>query len=331
MSVRMFSRVVFAAGRPLLWLCLVLGAWGAGEAVVVAGGQGDAFEPPRTEWGDPDFQGHYLPGGSQPLETPSNSSWRLPEGINRGQGGAFSRFFEPDPDAPPRPERVAVPMVVDPPDGQIPLQAWAAERRGEIMARQDELAYLDPRVKCLPSALPRAHLPVGYNTYQILQIPGFVVMLYEWNHLYRYIPLDGRPHVNQDVRFGMGDSRGHWEGNTLVVDVTNFTDNTWPVGHGAPPEGAPASALTTGHGVFHSGDLHVVERFTLVDADTIRYEATIEDPEIFTKPWTIAFNGLRRAPEDHMLFEYACHEGNGRNLSLMTGTDLENLRVNPTR
>jgi len=221
--------------------------------------------------------------------------------------------------------------VVDPADGRIPFQPWAAEQRGEIMARQDVLEYLDPRVKCLPSGLPRAHLPVGYNTYQIVQIPGYVVMLYEWNHLYRYIPLDGRPHVNADIRLGMGDSRGHWEGNTLVVDVTNFTENTWVVGHGAPPEGAPASALTTGHGVFHSDALHVVERFTMSDADTIHYEVTIEDPKVFTQPWTIVFDALTRAPEDHMLFEYACHEGNGRNISLMTGTDIDAARVHATR
>jgi hypothetical protein len=265
------------------------------------------------------------------METPTNDSWRPPEGTNVGQGAAFSRFFEPDPDAPPRAARVARPMVVDPANGRIPFQPWAAERRGEIMARQDALEYLDPRVKCLPSALPRAHLPVGYNTYQIEQISGYVVMLYEWNHLYRYIPLDGRPHVSADIRLGMGDSRGHWEGNTLVVDVTNFTENTWVVGHGAPPEGAPASALTTGHGVFHGSELHVVERFTLKDADTIHYEVTIEDPEVFTAPWTIAFDALTRAPEDHMLFEYACHEGNGRNISLMTGADIDAARVHVTR
>ena len=319
MSARPVARVVTVTA-----LCLL-------APMAARGGQDGASESPRTEWGDPDLRGHYLPGASQPMETPANDAWRLPEGTNRGQGAAFSRFFEPDPAAPPRPGRVRTPMVIDPADGRIPFQPWAAERRGEIMARQDELEHLDPRVKCLPSALPRAHLPVGYNTYQILQIPGFVVMLYEWNHLYRYIPLDGRPHVNADIRLGMGDSRGHWEGNTLVVDVTNFTENTWIVGHGAPPEGAPASALTTGHGVFHSDELHVVERFTLTDADTIHYDVTIEDPQVFTQPWTIAFDALRRAPDDHMLFEYACHEGNGRNISLMTGADLDGARVSPTR
>ncbi len=297
------------------------------------GGQDESFEPPRTEWGDPDFQGRYLPGPGQPMEAPAGDPWRPPEGTERGHNAAFSRFFAPDPDAPsrPRPVRITKPMVVDPADGRIPLQPWAAERRGEIMARQDELELLDPRVKCLPSALPRAHLPVGYNSYQVFQVPGYVVIVYEWNHLYRYIPLDGQPHVNPDIRLGMGDSRGHWEGNTLVVDVTNFTDNTWPIGHGAPPEGAPASALTTGHGVFHSGNLHVVERFTMIDENTIHYEATIEDPKVFTQAWTVDFVGLRRAPEDHMLFEYACHEGNGRGLSLMTGVDIDSVRVHSTR
>ena len=180
------------------------------------------FDPPRTEWGDPDFRGHYLPGQYQPLEIAADENWQPPTGGSQGNNAAFSRFFEPDPDAPARPDRLTAPMIVDPPDGKVPFQPWAAEQRNEIMVRQDELEHLDPRVKCLPSALPRAHLPVGYNTYQILQLPGYVVMLYEWNHLYRYIPLDGSPHVSPDIRLGMGDSRGHWEGNTLVVDVTNF-------------------------------------------------------------------------------------------------------------
>ena len=277
----------------------------------------------RTAWGDPDLRGHWLPGASQPMETPANDSWRPPETGSLGQGAAFSRFFEPDPDAPTRPARLTTPMVVDPSSGKIPLQPWAAEERGQIMANQDVLEHLDPRVKCLPSALPRANLPVSYNSYQFLQVPGYVVILYEWNHLYRYIPLDGRPHVDPEIRLGMGDSRGHWDGDTLVVDVTNFTDNIWPVGHGAPPEGAPASALSTGHGVFHSDALHVVERFTRVGPDTIRYSATIEDPAVFTQPWTIEFDAFTRASADHQLYEYACHEGNGRNIKLMTGVDID--------
>lgn len=288
-----------------------------------AAAQDSDYTPALTPWGDPDLRGHYLPGTSQPMETPRLEPWGDPD--YTGHNYTFSRFFRPEdgqaPSGPGPRERIRTPMVVDPADGKIPLKPWAAEKRDEIMENQDKLEHLDPRVKCLPAALPRAHLPVGYNTYQILQVPGAVIILYEWNHHSRYIPLDGRPHVDAEIRLGMGDSRGHWEGNTLVVDVTNFTSNTWPVGHGAPPEGAPASSLNTGHGVFHSGALRVVERFTPVDENTINYEATIEDPNVFTQPWTIKYEGLVRAASDHILYEYACHEGNARNLRLMTGTE----------
>ena len=287
----------------------------------LAAQEGD-YTPPRTPWGDPDLRGHYLPGASQPLETPRHEPWGDTQ--YTGHNYTFTRFFRPEGDAPARPrERMRTPMIIDPPDGRVPLQEWAAERREEIMDRQEELAFLDPRVKCLPAALPRAHLPVGYNTYQILQVPGAVIILYEWNHHSRYIPLDGRPHLPSAIQLGMGDSRGRWEGDTLVVEATNFTDNTWPVGHGAPPEGAPASSINSGHGIFHSGALRVIERFIPVDENTINYQATIEDPNVFTQPWTLRYEGLKRAPDDHILYEYACHEGNGRNLKLMTGTDFQ--------
>jgi hypothetical protein len=280
------------------------------------------WTPPRTPWGDPDLQGYWLPNGGGMMETPGGEPWRS-TGPNPGHGAAFSSFFPRDPGARRTNPAPRTPMVVDPPDGKIPLQPWALAKRTEIVANQEKVEYLDPRVRCLPSGVPRVNLPVGYNTYQFVQLPGYVVLLYEWNHLARIIPLDGRPHLRSDLRLFMGDSRGHWEGDTLVVDVTNFTDKTWAVGHGAPPEGAPASAISTGHGVFHTQALHVVERFTLTDPDTVHYEATIEDPKVFTSPWKIAFDAFKRAPQDHMLYEYACHEGNGRNIKLMTGVDID--------
>ena len=295
------------------------------------------FTPPKTPWGDPDLSGHWLPGGGGRMETPAGKPW---EGrSDPGPNSAFSSFFEPKPRpaapaatttvATPRPPQG--PMIVDPADGRVPMQPWALEKRNEIMAHQDKVEFLDPRVRCLQSGVPRANLPVGYNTYQFLQIPGYVVLLYEWNHMYRYIPLDGRPHISPNIKLPMGDSRGRWEGNTLVVDVTNFTDTTWAVGHGAPPDDAPASAIFTGHGVFHSEALHVVERFTLINANTIQYEATLEDPKVFTRPWTIRFNAFTRAPADHQLFEYACHEGNTRNVRLITGFDIETGTMTPRK
>ena len=233
-----------------------------------------------------------------------------------------AQFF-PDHEAAPGIRSMERTMIIDPPDGRIPMQDWAIEKRVEIMANQDKLEFLDPRVKCLPAGVPRGNLPVGYNSYQILQVPDAVIILYEWNHHARYIPLDGSEHPGSGIQLGMGASRGRWDGDTLVVDVTNFTDNTWVVGHGAPPDGAPATAITTGHGVFHSTDLHVVERYTLTDANTINYEATITDPQVFTQPWTISYDAFNRAPEGHILYEYACHEGNARNLRLMTGAGTE--------
>ena len=130
---------------------------------------------------------------------------------------------------------------------------------------------------------------------QIHQIPGHVVILHEWDHAYRVIPLNGRPHVARDIKLYNGDSRGHWEGETLVVDVTNFNDKVW----------------LDSHGSFYSEALHVVERWTLVNPDTIKYEATLEDPNVFTRPWTITFTLSRKQEQEYEFFEEACHEGVG--------------------
>ena len=175
---------------------------------------GSTFAPSRTPWGDPDLQGHWLPAGGSRVETPAGKPWDGP--MLSGADAAFSAFFDANrgnANAAPQPPRGATAvMVVDPPDGRIPLQPWALEKRSDIMAHQDKVEYLDPRVRCLQSGVPRAHFPVEYNTYQFLQIPGYVVILYEWNHMFRYIPLDGRPHISPDIKLPMGDSRGRWEG-----------------------------------------------------------------------------------------------------------------------
>jgi hypothetical protein len=293
----------------------------AGQNAARSAATGKAYSPAKTPDGQPDMTGMWEPGPGRPMEKERGQPWKPPAGA--GQNGAAYTFFAPGDELPGGKAVDRSPMIFDPPDAIIPLQPWAVAKRDEIIAHQDKVEYLDPRVRCIQSGVPRANLPVFYNSYQFLQTPGHVVILYEWNHMTRDIPLDGRPHLPAQVRLANGDARGHWEGNTLVVDVTNFTDDTWVVGHGAPPEGAPASAINTGHGVVHSDQLHVTERFTMIDKDTIRYEARIEDPKVFTKPWSFALEAFKRGKPDHQLFEYACHEGNRSNVLLSTGVDIE--------
>jgi hypothetical protein len=287
-----------------------------------------AYTPPRTPDGQPDISGLYIgltaPGAVEAPLVPIP-----PRGPNP-LGGEFSFNLN---ERPPLPEGAARrPLVVDPPDGKIPLQPWALEKRKEIIANQDKLEYLDGRVLCLPPGLPRTNLPAPVVGYQILQKPGYVVIFYEQSHLYRIIPLDGRPHLHPNVRMAMGDSRGHWEGNTLVVEATNFTTtfpiHNWVAGTASVPEGVPAESLSTGHGIPRSEAYRVVERFIPIDAERIRYEATIEDPKVFTQPWKMSWDAFRRAPADYVFVEYACHEGNANNLQLMLGVDITRVRVN---
>jgi hypothetical protein len=186
--------------------------------------------------------------------------------------------------------------IVDPADGKIPLLPAAARKRQELLANyrdpRGNLAYMDPSARCLAAGIPRLNYITPYNGYQFIQTPGYITLFAEWNHEARIVPIDGRPHVGRDIRQWNGDSRGKWEGSTLRIDVTNFNGGAWFDWVTVP-----------------SDALHVVERFTIVDADTIDYEATIEDPTVFTKPWKIAF-AFTRAKPGYRLFEYACHEGN---------------------
>jgi hypothetical protein len=185
-------------------------------------------------------------------------------------------------------------VIVDPADGKVPYQPWAAAKRAEIKEnyKDPKPEHLDPDARCFLSGVPRIEYdPPG--PFQILQPPGYVVMLYEINNASRIILLDARPHIGENIKLFMGDSRGHWEGNTLVVDVTNNNDRTW----------------FDIVGTFHSDALHVVERWTFVDADTINYEATIEDPKVFTRPWKMAFPLARNKEKGYELMEFACHEG----------------------
>ena len=298
----------------------------AGPAKATAAGK---YSPPRTPDGQPDISGMYEPGHiGQPAETRVGEAWhpvgsKVTPGRSLGPTDFGAReAAEKDPTT-AHIQRSDKPMVVDPPDGKIPMQPWVVAKRKEIYDNQHKAQFLDPRVRCLQAGVPRANTPVYYNSYQILQKPGHVVIVYEWNHMTRIIPLDGRPHLDPKIRLPMGDSRGHWDGNTLVVDVTNFNDDTWVLGHGAIDDGQPSSSATSGHGVVHSPDLHVVERFTPMDANLIHYEARIEDAKAFTRPFTVSFDAMVRGRPDHQIFEYACHEGNRDGILMATGVDID--------
>jgi hypothetical protein len=158
---------------------------------------------------------------------------------------------------------------------------------------------MSPWDRCITRG-PTALFPAGYNNgYQIVQTPDYVVVVSEMIHEARIIPLDGRPHADPHLRGWSGDSRGHWEGTTLVVDTINFTDKGWIATH------AGSGRL---RGVPTTEALHLVERFTPVDASTISYSMTIEDPAVYTAPWTFSMPLTRN--DGYQIFEYACHEGN---------------------
>jgi hypothetical protein len=177
-------------------------------------------------------------------------------------------------------------VIIDPPDGKLPYQPWA---RAERVDRElPYRGYDDPTAHCFVAGVPRSmYTP---SPYQILQPPGYVVMLFE-RMSWRTIPLDGRPHLPDNVRLWQGDSVGHWEGDTLVVDTTNLNGKTW--------------LNEVGDVVSHAET--VVEHFIPVNADLLTYRATVTDPVVYTRPWTIEIP-LRRQNDE--VLEVACLEDN---------------------
>jgi hypothetical protein len=178
-------------------------------------------------------------------------------------------------------------LVIDTPDRKIPYQPWALEFRKHIVDR-----FISPLASCLPPGVPR-HV-IAPAAHQIVQMPGFVMHLLEYSHSYRIIPTTGAPHVGSAVKLWQGNSRGRWESNTLVVDLTNTNGLAW----------------LDNAGNFSSDALHVVERFTLIDRDTIHYEARLEDPRVYTRSWTMVSALTRNKTPGFEVWEQACHEGN---------------------
>jgi len=223
---------------------------------------------PRLPDGKPDLQGAWL-------QRTSNNSMSM-----------FS--VEKTPGHPKTSIPPTAGIIVDPPDGVIPYQPWA--RRKQIDLSENHMIE-ESDAHCLLGGVPhQMYTPFGVR---ILQPPGYVVMTWEFMHAYRVIPLDGRPHIDPSIKLFEGDSRGKWDGDTLVIDVTNQTGRTW----------LDQSAN------FHSDATHVVERITPIDSNNLAYEATIEDPKVYTRPWTIKYFFSRILDPNFEHLEFACIEG----------------------
>jgi hypothetical protein len=316
MDRRLRSKGVMAA---LFGAAVLTSVTISGQAPTVEktpGGKGksaEAADPswtaPRTPWGDPDLEGTWSNWDRTPFEMPNpnpdpaevaaNKALRAERYGKEGRGDGIAGGMADVHFGPISPRRPGA-VVVDPPNGRVPVKPAKVEL-GRVRRAMDSWEYQDPWERCISAGMPGRMLEGGtggYNRgYEILQSPGYVVFFQEMIHNTRIIPVDGRPHVGSTIRLWHGDSRGHWEGNTLVIETTNFNDKGF--GNGGRPQ---------------TEALRIVERITRVDAKTLDYQATFEDPNVYTRPWTA------RQPHNldpgYVIYEYACHEGNTR---YMTG------------
>jgi hypothetical protein len=276
------------------------------------------YTPPRTPWGDPDIEGPYTNSDESgiPFERPDEFAGRTLAQVRPDELAALVRqrqeqTIERAPTLSEFPGATS-PMhwfehynavnsrawlVSDPPDGKVPpltgeSQARAAARAAARKGRGPADSWEDRSLydRCITRGLPGSMMPAIYgNSYHIHQAPGVVAIRYEMVHETRVIPLDGRPHAPASMRSYLGDAVGRWEGTTLVVETTNFTDKT-------PYRGS-------------SEHLKMTERFTPVGPDLVEWSVTFDDPHTWTRPWTFAMN-LTKVDDSQQLFEYACHEGN---------------------
>jgi hypothetical protein len=264
-----------------------------------------AWSPPRTPDGQPDIQGMWTNYDSTPFEAPGPEDAARLAALREwfpaeDQTGPGSVWGTDGPGAASRNARRKA-MVVEPENGRVPVRPEAVATKDYALAHlTDSWEYQTPWERCITRGVPAGIFPGGYGAgYKIVQVSGLVVIYYEMIHETRIIPVDGSPHPPQTIHLWNGDSRGHWEGHTLVVDITNYNDK------GSIATNIASQAM---RGIGQSEQLHVIERFTLVDANTINYEATIDDPKIYTRPWKVAMP-ISRDPK-YEVFEYACHEGN---------------------
>ena len=300
----------------------VLLVLGAGVWLVAPAGA----QPHVTPWGDPDLQGAWTNATTTPLQRPAELAQRdsfteeeraeLDAERARTEQRACATELVVLQTAPPPTSTgsynsfwleqgtrtLQTSLIVDPPHGRLPdVTPWAQRQADDLLAVRASASYParweEPSVfeRCITRGLPATMMPGFYNhNYQILQTPGYVVIYAEMIHDARIIPLDGRPQLNAEIRQWMGDSRGRWEGDTLVVETANFTGKVYE-----------RRVSNTVFGA--SREMHLVERFRRVDEDTLDYRLTVTDPRTFAAPWTAA---IPMTTLDGPIIEYACHEGN---------------------
>ena len=277
------------------------------------------WTPPRTPWGDPDLQGYYLSLSYTPLERPADVQGKAfyteSEAI-----AAFRKAVEADAEVDPRtvhydwkeygmdawqsPVRpnLRTALIIDPADGKIPPLTPEAQRR-VAAARRDRGDTVSTRglyERCVTGNQGPPRVPGNHDAEsQIIQAPGYVILLLQSNSDVRIIPLDGRPHLPSGVRQWLGDARGRWEGNTLVIETTNFhPEREW--------RGS-------------AGNLHLVERLRRVDPKTIEYTFTVTDPTTWTRPWTAEVHWPKIEPG---MYEFACHEQNYGLINVVKGQQI---------
>jgi hypothetical protein len=308
-------------------LVVITGVW----AHLSAHGQTPrkTYQPPRTTWGDPDLQGNYTNKNEQstPLERPDEFAGRRLDDVKGAELTALLATREQQVLA--RPEGVGPNqfrdaldvtrgsrawLIVDPPDGKMPMMTLEAQKRlgppdvsldsgiGGILNHRrggigsfgdgpfdgpEDFTLWD---RCITRGLPGAMMPyIHGNSYQIIQAPGLVAIRYEFVHDARIIPLDVRPHLGRRLQLELGDARGHWDGDTLVVETTNFRDRSTY---------RNANAAT----------LRLVERFTRTAANRVEWSVTVDDRTTWTRPWT--FSMPLTMNDRERILEFACHEGN---------------------
>lgn len=316
----MYYRVLGSLAYVLVLLAGVLGPpIAAQSSPAVATNPTDGtkkWSVPRTAWGDPDLTGIYSNSDESgiPMERPAQFEGRRFEDITPRELAEVNERRRKATEAQSLAEDRPVDrevfwenlnavnsrawLIVDPPDGKIPPTTAQAQQRAaaRVAARRgrgpaDSAADRSLYDRCISRGLPGSMMPAIYgSSYEIVQGPNYVAIVYEMIHESRVIPVDIRPHVGKNIRSYMGDARGRWEGDTLVVETTNFKDSI-----------AYRDA---------SGDtLRIVERFTPAGPNTIEWSVTLDDPATWTRPWTFAML-LRKRDASQRPFEYACHEGN---------------------